>query len=263
MSFEEKTAPLSISHEGVRFVFFLAPQLVMDNLDHLPYFVLSLWDKKNTENVRRLYVSCRADGIAHDLQVFQYDTSEADRARAEESEELILEHLKKHFGRKTYIELEQVKESLDSEDMSIADVLVSVYWDAVRLNNEFGGPRITLARNMVKHTPIIDVDFGGIGRWVFHASAEPIETQLGNFDLSDGFYGTITISGIELNFTLAPKRVYCGLSAIDLLQFMTPRLVEDVLAKAFGDLYPEMAKVTSFRISSLSSSDLRKTVEAV
>lgn len=104
----------------MRFVFYFVPQPVAETFDHIPQFYLDIMDKKNQDDIQRLYVTCKPLIELHDITDESFDKLVKDTTKE------FNQYLKKHFGSQFTI-LETMIGALPVTSIQAQDIIKHVY----------------------------------------------------------------------------------------------------------------------------------------
>lgn len=256
----QRNAPPAFVRDGLRFVFFTVPQKVTESLDNLPAF------KFEVENVTEgigsvswpLYVSVRI-GDASQLEATEdrmypgADTTPAERERCKECAKDMLAYIRKHFGKKVKVTLTEpaftdfldtdAKEEwdmvklgepskLDFQLLALTEMVIWVFHSAQIAVGVTKDTKLTVAKTS-DDSDYVKLNINGIGDWEFIARNGDTEKKETGYAVR----GSALYMGRPVRFQMHSRIWQFTIHLDEVQQFMTPSLIEEVVNKAYRDIY--------------------------
>lgn len=225
----EFNTPIPVTLMGLaRFVFYFKPLLVADTFDNIPQFYLDIAEKGNTENMQRLYITCKMQEHAYFLDPEEVDT------KAQAVAIQLKDYLKKHFGSKLVI-LETMTGYLDNVPCTMREIISDIFNRWQMISDKTVSDFLTISKsfegsdaNLVRISPAL------LGPYIFtfwdklpkdHVIGPPMVLS-----------GKAILFGEPKIFEIDSLAEY-KLPAEVFRQFISPRLVQDTLNRSLRVIY--------------------------
>lgn len=209
--------------DTMRFVFFFKPQLVMDTFDHIPHFYVDVVEKAHTDNVERLYITCKID------DTFYLEDTDALEALAKGIHQQFWAYLKKHFGSKFAVIESPCIRNHTILPYFVKDIIYDLLNRRQMITEGVVADYRTVSKCFETDGPDLDrISPALLSPYVFNFWKTPPEMAHTKYTV---LTGTAELFGEEKQFVIDNvSELHLPQEVFD--QFISPRLIEDTINRS-------------------------------